>query len=45
MKFEIFDKDGLSDDPIGTIVIRIPSKPGRFTIQGGQVKTLSLVFE
>ena len=45
VKIEVFDKDGLSDDPIGTMVILVPQKPGSFSARSGQVNKLSYVFE
>ena len=41
VKFEVFDKDRLSNDLIGTIVVTLPNKPGSYGARGGAVTTLA----
>ena len=41
MKFEVFDKDRLSNDLIGTIVVTLPGGPGNYAARGGAVTKLA----
>lgn len=45
IKLDVFDKDGLSNDLIGTIIFNVPAKPGSYTVKGGQVSRLTVVLE
>jgi hypothetical protein len=45
LRLEVYDKDGASDDLAGTLLVTIPTEPGRVVQRGGQVTALTLRFK
>lgn len=45
VKFEVYDKDGASNDLIGTIVLTIPAQTGTHTESAEQIEVLELMIE
>lgn len=40
VKFEVYDKDGVSNDVVGTVVVSLPAKPGTYEASGGAITRL-----